>query len=257
MSVYFLSEKSEVMPADYTSSYAKLGSVLPSLSYHIEGRPMRVNLTCTRLADAQELRKTYTSRDDLDIRVIVSENLFSKLVNLYPRDVKILSKWDVFQKAVEEYQVLFARGCMRVLFNAVDDKTSKGYRDAVLLLKQSFPAHHEVTVNDIAKYFYVQDAVFPRQVLIAFLQKRRERWALLKKCESFYPSTQVYYAMRDNLEKLIEAKGQLYKTGKRSYPTSHISANNLAMMKSVFLLPIKDPYVLMKFYEGGFTNDSC
>lgn len=218
---------------------------------------MRLNLTCNRIADAQELRRMYSSREDLDIRVVTSESLFAKLTAMYPNEVKVLSKWDMFERAVEEYQVRFARGCMRVLFNAVDDKTFQGYRDAVLLLKQKFPAYYEITAEDIAKYFYVQDAVFPRQVLIAFLQGRRERWVLLKKCESFYPSSMVYYAMRENLEKLIEAKGQLYKTGKGNYLTGQIHAHNLAMMKSVFLLPIKDPYVLMKFYEGGFTNDSC
>lgn len=256
--VTFLSDKGEKVKSDYYIAYPKIAKILPTLSYHIEGRPMVVSVICTKIAEVDEIRQVYSTREDLNIYAIVPEGLFARLKTLYPTEVRELSKWDLLLSIVEEAKLLFDKGCIGVLYNAVDEKTAEGFQYAVNVLKNNYSQFHAITAEDIAKFFYVQDAVFPRQVLLAFLQKKKNRWVLLKRCESFYPKSMVYYAMRDNLDKLIESKGNLYTKGVNDKKTNYIDARNLAMMKRVFLTSIKDPFVLLKFYEGGImTNDSC
>ena len=256
--VTILSDKGEKVKSDYYVAYAKIAKVLPALSYNIEGRPMTLAIICNKLVEIDELRTNYNNREDLSIYAIVPEGLFLRLKTLYPTEVRELSKWDLLLSIVEESKLLFAKGCIGVLYNAVDEKTEEGFQHAVDILKNNYSQYHAITAEDISKFFYVQDAVFPRQVLLAFLQKRRTRWTLLKKCESFYPRSMIYYAMRENLDKLIESKGNLYTKGVNDKKTSFIHARNLSMMKRVFLLPIKDPFILLKLYEGGFvSNDNC
>lgn len=258
MPVSYLSEKSELPKSDYYGSYVAMSRVLPVLSYNIQGRPMIVTVTCKRLSDAQELKRSYGTKDDVEIFVLVSEALFEKLSLLYPAEVKKITKWDVFMSMVEDRRLHFEKRCASILYNAIDNKSREGFEQALNLLQSKFTPYHKITKDDIAKLFYVQDVVFPRQVLIAFLTLRRDRWRLLKQCEMNFPSSLVYYAMRENLDKLIESKGKYYETGRKDYLSAQISANNLAAMKQVFLSPIRDPYVILNFYEkGGVRSDSC
>ena len=258
MPVSFLDEKSEAPKADYVGSYTKLSKVLPLLSYHIEGRRMKVNIICKKLADAQEIRNLYSGKDNLDITVLVSETLFDRLALLYPEEVKRLSKYGLLEKLIEERRMLFARGCISVLYNAIDNKSKDGFIDALDKLQSKHSTIHEINKEDIAEFFYVQDVVFPRQVLVAFLLLKRNRWKLFKVCEKSYPSSLIYYAMRENLDKIISAKGKYYDTGQRDYLSERVPARNLARMKLVFSNKIKDPYILLKIYEGGLDlHDSC
>ena len=258
MPVSFLDEKGEAPQSDYFGNFLKLNKVLPFLSYHIEGRPMRVNITCKRLVEAQELRRLYSAKEDLDITVLVSENMFDKLSLLYPEEVKRLSKFDMLQDMIESRKMRFANKCISVLYNAIDDKTKDGFSKALDKLQCNFEPFHEISKSDIGQFFYVQDVVFPRQVLVAFLTMRRNRWTLLKLCEKSYPSSLVYYAMRENLDKIIETKGKYYETGQKDYLSAIIPANNIARMRMMFGLKVTDPYILLKLYEGGITlYDSC
>lgn len=219
---------------------------------------MTVTVMCKRLADAQALKSAYSTREDLDIYVLVSEALFEKLSLMYPGEVKKITKWGLFMSMVESRKIHFAKKCAGVLYSAIDDKSYEGFSKALDLLQSKFSIHHEVTKNDIATLFYVQDVVYPRQVVIAFLTMRRDRWRLFKQCEAYYPTSLVYYAMRDNLDKILEAKGKYYATGVKDYLSSKIPAGNIARMKEIFLMPIKDPYVLLNYYEkGGVPSDSC
>lgn len=258
MSVSFLDEKGEAPQADYFGSYTKLAKVLPLLSSHIEGRPMKVNVICKKLADAQELRNLYSAKETLDITVLVSEALFDKLSLMYPEEVKRMSKYGLLEKLIQDRKMRFARGCISVLYNAVDNKSKDGFIAALDTLQGAYNILHEITRADIAEFFYVQDVIFPRQVLTAFLLMKRNRWKLYKMCEKSYPASLIYYAMRDNLDKIITTKGKYYETGQRDYLSALIPANNIARMKLMFTHKIKDPYVLLKLYEGGIDlNDSC
>lgn len=258
MPVSFLDEKSEAPKADYVGSYTRLSKVLPLLSNHIDGRRMKVNIVCKKLADAQEIRNLYSGKDALDITVLVSETLFDRLALMYPEEVKRLSKYGMLEKLIEERRMLFARGCISVLYNAIDNKTKDGFNQALDKLQSAYHGMHEINRKDIAEFFYIQDVVFPRQVLVAFLLMKRNRWKLYKICEKSYPASLIYYAMRDNLDKIISAKGKYYDTGQRDYLSERVPAGNIARMKLIFSSKLKDPFILLKMYEGGIDlHDSC
>lgn len=258
MPVYFLSEKEEAPRSDYFGSYTKLSKILPTLTYHIEGRPFRVVMSCNKLADAQAIRKEFGSKDNLEITVLVAQNLFEKLSLQYPTEVRKNSRWDLLEELISERRMLFDKGCVRVLYNAVDSKNKDGFEQALIKLQEAYPGSHVITREDIAKYYYVQDVVFPREVLIEFLLRKRSRWKMYRLCKKAYPASLIFYAMRENLDKIISMKGKYYETGKRDYLSTQIPASNIARMKSMFLMGIKDPFIILKLYEGGIQiYDSC
>lgn len=196
----------------------------------------------------------------LVVYIEVSESLLN-YIQLQKPGVCLLesqSNYEIFKELVSKYNILFAKGCVRLMYFAIEH----GYADmceSLELIKANYPDVSPITEKEIASLFIVENLVYPRSVCIMWLRLDRGRKGNLKKCIDYFGNDLVLFAMRKNVKAFLEEKTKYLKTGKGSGLIKTIPTNNIVRLYRALCLErngFMDITEILSLYEKGVTvND--
>ena len=233
---------------------AELLTVTFNGSYHI----MIKNATYNEIMEFIQVSESY---NHMMIYIEVSDTLL-EYISLRKPHINVLdsqSNFELYQELISKYGILFEKNVHRILYYSIGH-TYSDMDDALSLIKFNYP-NKVVTKDDISKLFVVDDTVYPRNVLLAYLRLDFGRQHKLKKCIDTFGNDMVFYSMRKTSRKLLEEKIKFLKSGSANKVITNLNVNNLIRMLNVLDYNNKngfrDVYTLMSLYEKGETiNDT-
>lgn len=250
--------KKNTRDADYIfNKYSDFKALAAVLLCPIVGL-FRINLTTDKIADIEELLKEQSLYEHLDIAVYTVERNLDILYMRHPGISNILdsSPFDVFKELVTKHNLLFDKKALYSLYGNIEHSNSE-MEEALALLEDKFGKYNEITERYLQQYFPIQNIVYPREVLIAYLWMSKYRDAKLDKCVKQLGNDVCFRATIKNLKKFVEDKATYYTSGKASKLIKLIPEPNLIKLYKLFVLDKKftDAKVLYAMYERGEIID--
>ena len=219
-----------------------------------------INIKSDSYEDIMQFLKREQEFKHLVVYVEISETLLDYILLRKPNITLLDSKsnFEVFTELVTKHSILFQKGCLQVMYNAIGHSYQE-MDEALKIIKNTY-GEKEVTKDDISKLFVVDEFVYPRTVCIDYLLMSRYRRSRLKKCLEYFGNDLVFYAIRKNAIKFLEEKIKYLKTGKGNGLIKILDANNIIRMVNTLEYNnpgFKDIFILLDLYEKGVTvNDS-
>lgn len=207
--------------------------------------------------DISEFMKNADSYSNLTVYIETSDTIIDYITLRQP-SVSLLSgmsNYETFCSFISEYGMLFAKGCIRILYFAIDHDVST-MRESLELLMTTFPDVKEYTEKEISELFVVDNLVYPRSVCIMWLRLDRGRSVNLKRCVEHFGNDLVLYAIRKNVTAFLEEKTSYMKTGKGSGLIKTIPMNNIIRLYYMLNCArdrFKDITTILNLYEKGVS----
>ena len=164
------------------------------------------------------------------------------------------TEYQNFMELIDKYEILFAKGVADILYKSIDHSYEE--MDSVLLRIKTEFGTNEVKEKDLEQLIVLNKLVYPRQVLMAYLNMDRWRLQKLRRCVSQLGNDVVFWSIRKNIKKLVEAKVKYLNTGMNNGNIKYVNYNNLLLMYRTFLTDtgyFNDVEMLMRLYEKGVT----
>lgn len=191
----------------------------------------------------------------LDITIMMEEAQIQKVSVMRP-DVKseqLAGAYDTWKRMIGERELLFDEYMTYKLYASIEHDTSSMV-EALDLVKSEYPNGELITEERLNKLFVLNNIVYPRQVLLKFLNMERSRWKLLRMCQEQMDNGVIVGATVNNIKKLIEEKAVYFKTGIAHEQLKRVNTQNLIIADKVFCTNrygLEDPFILYKLYENG------
>ncbi len=254
-----INAKSKGTPDDFSfvfKDFKKFYEVADILTYSLFGT-YKVKVETDDLSDILDFISKAHRYEHLDISIFVSEKIL-ELLSARDPNVSIASAEkgiDIFKKLVSQNKLLFAKGSLYVLYNSIPH-TAESMQEAVDLLKLEYGTETEITDKMLSKHFILNDTVYPRQVLIAFLWQDRWRWNKLAKSVRQLGNDVVKGSFVKNLKSIIEEKNAFYKTGECPKWIKSVDIDYAVQLYKAVALNnrgFNDLFILLKLFERGMT----
>lgn len=205
--------------------------------------------------DVSDFLKIANNFNYLVIYVMVDDALLKFLKLKKPGVVLLESKsnYEIFEELVSKYKILFKRGCALAMYNAIPH-TYEDMSSCLLELKTVYPDVVELGEEHIGKLFPIDTNVYPRTVLLNFLKLGKGRWVQLNKSVETFGNDIVYYAMRKNIQKILDNKIKYLKSGEGDFYSKLLPEANIVKMAYTLIYSnsgLKDVRTLMRLYEKG------
>lgn len=190
----------------------------------------------------------------LVIYIQVSDSML-KFILLRKPGVSVLSSasnYELFQRLVEKYEILFNTKCLEKMYFAIPH-TYADMDESLALVKQVFP-NKVITEEELSQLFVLDQNVYPRSVAIAYLRMDRGRSVKLDKCVNVFGNDLVLYSIRKTVRKLRDEKLKYLKSGDGSFIVKTIPVNNLVKMLKAFdyeRAGFMDVKTILSLYEKG------
>lgn len=209
--------------------------------------------------DIIEFIRQSDSYNTLIVYIEISESLLN-YISLQLPNVSLLSSqsnYEVFTELITKYKILFNKGCIRLMYSAIEH-TYTEMSEALELLQKTYP-NQTITEKELSELFVVDNIIYPRNVCIMYLRLDRWRESKLRKCVEYFGNDLVFYSIRKNVNQFLKDKTKYLKTGKGSGIIKMLPTNNIVRMFYAVnsgRRGFKDIVTIMKLYEKGLViND--
>lgn len=192
-----------------------------------------------------------------DITIMMEEAQIQKVAVVRP-DVKLESvagAYDTWKRMVSERELLFDEYMTYKLYASIEHDTASMI-EALDLVKNEYPNGELITKDRLSKLFVLDETIYPRQVLLKFLNMERSRWKLLRMCQEQMDNGVIVGATVNNIRKLVESKAIYFRTGITQEYIKRINTQNLIIAEKVFCTNrygLDEPFILYKLYENGLS----
>lgn len=193
----------------------------------------------------------------VNIYVIMDEEVISYIVAVRP-DTNVgkdRSPYIVLQELIQGRGILFDKYQISRLYSAVGHEVSDMV-EALDEIQSEYPKGTLITKERLDKLFLIEDIVYPRNVLVAFLKMDRNRYKLLSMCEKSMDANVIVGATVKQIKNLVAEKAKYFVTGECSHTVKVVNTQNLLLLYKIFITErggINDPFTLYKLYEGGVS----
>lgn len=257
--LYSSKDKSKISKCDYTlKSMDDFYDISKVLTHKLTG-PYVICVKSSKYQDVESFIKVSDNYKHLIVYIEVPQETLDYLQARQP-NASLLSSENIYEtwtELIQRYNLILAKGCSKSLFFSIKHDYDT-MSEVVLELKQAY-GNAEVNMDMIKKVISIDDLVYPRSVLIAFLRMDRSRRKKLRMCLNNFTSSLVYNSMKKNCTSLLEQKNAYYKTGKGSDLIKTIPYENLVKMHYAFVTNpygLNDAELLLNLYERGeYLND--
>lgn len=169
------------------------------------------------------------------------------------------SNYDTFCELISEYRILFDKGCLKILYTAIEhDYVSM--KESLELIKQEYPDKTMITEKEISSLFVVDKLVYPRSVCIMYIRMDRWRRSSLEKCIGYFGNDLVLYSIRKNVRYFLEEKIKYLRTGRGTYTIKSMPVMNIVRLYNAIMCGRKsfmDITTILNLYEKGvLINDT-
>lgn len=254
-----IKEDSENTEYDYSvKSIDELTILLHNIYKPILSPSYKISLSLSALADIKFILNNQQRYDHIELYLILTEGTFRYISLAMPGVVKSVNKtsYDYFIDGIAKRHLIIRKNDLNILYHSIIHSYEE--IDYILdLLYNKFGSFTEISKNDMSKYIVLNDIVYPRQVLIAYINLYRFRSSMLYRCLNCMNENIVMASMVKALKQFHTKKCEYLKTGLCSNFIKTLNTRNLNYLYYLFI--VKKPYhfndvtVLLSLYERGIT----
>lgn len=220
-----------------------------------------VSLELNDMKDIKFLLNNQSRFNHLDLHLILSEKKYKDLSLALPNAVRAnrLSMFDYLMEGISKRGLLIKKNIVYLIYSSID-KSYEEIDNVLDTLYDNYGSFMQITEKDVSKYIVINKTVYPRTVLLEYINLKKYRKKKLEKCIQDISPDIVLAAMIKNIKKLHKEKEKYLKTGIGSKFISELNTKNLNLLyytlvvnKSYFL---NDITILLEIYERGINiND--
>lgn len=216
-----------------------------------------IAVVTSQIPDIIEFIRNEEKYIHLDITLFVEEAQIERLAIKLP-DINISGssgEYDTWLQMISDRELLFDDYMTYKLYSSIEHNTA-AMLDALDLLKAEYKNGEKITRERLDRLFVINDIIYPRQVLIKFINMEKTRWKLLDMCMKQMDGGLIVGATVNNIRKMIEGKANYFNSGDSKEYMRRINTANLLIAYKVFCTErnnVDDPFILYKFYENGLS----
>ena len=261
--MYYLYDKKSkntgIVHLDYTfNNFDQFYAVASMLTNTLRGT-YKIKITCDKPEPIIQFVENSDNYKHLIIYIETEESSMQR-VKMNLSGVSLLKDRDskeIWYDLIGRYQVLLKPKCAEQIFWGIS-KDEATMSTVLLDLKEAYGLQ-SITFEMAQKVVSINEVVYPKSVMMAYLRMDRFRESKLKKSIETIGPDILFYSIRKNIEEIYRQKCNYYVTGKGSDAVKNLPFNNIIKMYYAFrTLPIgfKDITIILKLYEkGAYIND--
>lgn len=253
-----LKEDRQSVEYDYLlTSLSELEDVMKIIYKPILG-VYHIGLTFTEMSDIKFLLNNRSRYNHLDIHLLLSESMYKKVSLAMPNSIQAekSSIFDYLKEGISTRNLLISKKVVSLLYSSVG-KSYEEIDDILDILYKQFGPFMQISAKDLSKYLVINTVVYPRTVLISYINLNRWRRTQLEKCLSDISPEIVTAAMIKNVKKLHEQKSKYLSSGLGTKFIKELNTKNLNLMyyHLVSNKPrnLNDIVLLLELYERGLS----
>ena len=219
-----------------------------------------IQLNLSSIKDVKEIILNGVNYSHFDLLILTSKDNLKRLQLMSPNNeaVKELSAWEYFNLGIQKRSLLFQKDLVYALYASLD-KTFKEIDDALDFIQSITQPMQEITTSLVEPYYPITNIVYPRNVLIQFINLGEWRWHLLNKSISQIGADVVLNATIKQVQNIHSQKCR-YLKGKIEHDSIiEINTDNLNLLYYILHLKkcygIRDITILYNIYERKLYND--
>lgn len=250
--------KEEKQPSDFDyvlSTLPELDELMKVIYKPIIGT-YRIGLTLTILQDIKFLLNNKSRYSHLEITLTLPEQVYKKLTLAIPNLKEAVggSMFDYLIEGIEKRNLLIDKKVLHSLYSSVG-KSFDEIDDVLDMLKDKFGPFMSISIKDISKYVVLNTTVYPRTVLVSYINLYRFREQQLHKCLSDISPDIVIASMVKQVKKIHEQKVKYLESGIGTAFIKNLNTKNLNLMYRVLVTnkpySLNDVTLLLEIYERG------
>ncbi|MCI9050355.1 MAG: hypothetical protein HFI05_00285 [Lachnospiraceae bacterium] len=240
---------------DFESFY----KVANFITYAI-GRRYQILIKTDNIENVQEFIKNEKKYDSLVITICMPESAVDYIVmnNINVTVKENINMFDIFKEQVSKRNILFEKGVMVLLYNSIKHEL-KEMEDILNKLVSEYGSNIPISEKMLSSIFVLSKLVYPRSVLIAYINMECYREYKLKKCFQDFGNDVILGSMVKNVKQFMTDKAKYYKTGIATKLVKQINTKNLCFMYKILVTErckLNDITLLLALYERGLSvND--
>ena len=254
-----LKEDKQVYEYDYSIKSLEELDELCNIIYKPIIGTYTISLTLSDLKDIKTLLYNKSRYEHLSIHVLLTEAKYKEVSLALPNEVldEKISLFEYLKDGITKRHLIIKNKVLSLLYSSVD-KSYEAIDEVLDLLASKYGKFSNITKDDLSKVIVIKDIVYPRTVLIEYINLGRYRKYKLEKCLSDISSEIVLASMIKNVKKLHEDKSKYLRTGVGKKYIRDLNTRNLNLM--YYTLVIAKPYnindicILLSLYERGTGN---
>lgn len=236
--------------------FSQFYEIADTLTYSIFGR-YKIKIITEDIEEVIRFIKYESRYQSLDIHIYMPE---AAIDYIQQRDTKIsiqgsIKDIDIFKGLISNKNILFEKGVMYTLYNSISHDLDS-MEKALNTIVSEFGIGVPVSEKMLNTLFVLNKTVYPKTVLISFIQMERYRWIKFEKSISVVGNQVLLGAMIKNMKQFIKDKVIYYKTGRASSLTKSLNINNLMLLYRILVSErngFNDAKLLLTLYERGIS----
>lgn len=254
--------KEDRTPIDYdyvVSSMEELDERMKSIYKPIIG-VYNIGLTLTSLVDIKFILNNKGRYNHLNLDILLSSGTYRKLSLAMPDLVadEKRSFWDYMQEGISKRNLLIDRKTVSIMYSSIG-KSYEEIDDILDVLYKEFGAFMKIDSKDLSKHLVLTNIVYPRTVLISYINLHRWRDSQLKRCLDDISPEIVVASMVKTTKKLHEQKIKYLNSGIGTKFIRTLNTKNLNLMYRTLVTNkpyhLNDITILLEIYERGINID--
>lgn len=220
-----------------------------------------IGLYLDNITDIKFLLNNKSKYNHINLHLTLTENIYKKISLAMPGIIQEerRSMFDYLVDGIAKRNLLIKKNIVYTIYSSIG-KSYEEIDDLLDLLSKSFGPFMQINEKDISKYLVINNIVYPRTVLINYINLERYRKSKLQKCLSDISHDIVLASMVKQVKKLHEQKVKYLNSGLGNKFIRNLNTRNLNLM--YYILVVSKPYnlndvtILLELYERGLNiND--
>lgn len=221
----------------------------------------KIGLTLTDINEIKSILYNSERYSHIDIYITLNEVVYKKLILAVPTLVSDAkpSILEYLKQGISKRNLIIKENVVYVIYQSVG-KSYEEVDDILDLLVRVFGPFVEITKDGLSRHIVINNIVYPRSVLVNYINLTRYRKSLLERCLKDISPDIVIASMVKQVKKLHEDKCKYLASGLGTDFIKNLNTRNLNMM--YYHLVVNKPYhlndisVILEIYERGIeVND--
>ena len=253
-------EEREIEEFDFSiSSISELDELLLKYYKPLLKSQYVVRIELKEMTDIKFLINNSAKYNVYDVHLMVSEVQFKRLQLSMPNQIKRkkMSFYEYLQEGIYKRHLLMKKNIVRLLYSSVD-KSYENIDDVLDVLHSKFGEYIYITEKDLSETIVVNSIVYPRTVLIQYINMDRYRSNSLRRCLADMSQDIVLGSFIKNVKLLHKQKCEYLRTGLGSNFIKRLNTYNLNLMYyhlvSSRTRNLNDICIILYLYEKGVNS---
>ncbi len=254
-------EEKKVITYDYiTKSLDELNNLLKILYKPILG-VYSIVIECNDLVEPKFILNNKNKYNHINLKILLSPNKYKKLCLAMPNQIEEvnITLFQYLKEGIQNKNLIIKPNLVSLIYKSINK--SKEEIDYVLdKLYEEYGSYVYITEKDLSNVIVLNKIVYPRTVLIDYINLNRYRKENIEKCISTINQDIILGSMIKNIKKLRKDKYKYLSSGIGDKFIKTLNTRNMNLLYYTLMLcvdkNVKDVIVILELYERGLNlND--